>query len=368
VQLTLERDSLPATEITDRTPASEIRVHEGRLLFDQIDRLGDYAARRGSLPLSRHPRWLAVLRDGLCHTPYCLEAVTDGETRGFLALAHVRGALFGRFLVSLPYLNYGGPVADDEQTARRLIDRAVVLARRLDVRHLELRDERTIVHEAITETRTDKVHMRLELPATAGRLWDRLASKVRNQVRKGQKSDLAVAWGGESLLPEFYDVFSRNMRDLGTPVYGCGLFRSVLRHFPNQAELCVVRAGRDAVAAALLLHGPEVTEVPSASALRSHNHTCANMLMYWRLLERAVERGQAVFDFGRSSAESNTYRFKKQWGAEPFAAVWQYHVRRGSPGEMRPDNPRHQRRIHIWQRLPVWLTRLIGPPIIRGIP
>ncbi len=90
--------------------------------------------------------------------------------------------------------------------------------------------------------------------------------------------------------------------------------------------------------------------------------------MYWHLLERAIERGQQVFDFGRSSADSNTYRFKSQWGAQPHPAVWQYYVRQGSAGDMRPDNPKLQRRIRIWQRLPVWVTRLAGPPIIRGIP
>jgi len=92
------------------------------------------------------------------------------------------------------------------------------------------------------------------------------------------------------------------------------------------------------------------------------------MLLYWHLLVRAVERGQVFFDFGRSSEESNTYRFKKQWGATPFPAPWQYYLRQGTVGDMRPDNPKYQRLIRIWQRLPVGLTRLIGPPIVRGIP
>ena len=61
-----------------------------------------------------HPGWLNVLAQGLHHTPYCLEALEGGRTRGFLALAGVESFLFGSFLVSLPYLNYGGPVADDE--------------------------------------------------------------------------------------------------------------------------------------------------------------------------------------------------------------------------------------------------------------
>ncbi len=158
------------------------------------------------------------------------------------------------------------------------------------------------------------------------------------------------------------------MRDLGTPVFGRQLFRSVLRQFPERAELCVVRADGEAVAAALLLHGWGTSEVPSASSLREHNASCANMLLYWNLLERSVQRRQTCFDFGRSSVESNTYRFKKQWGAEPTPAVWQYHVRAGNPTDVRPDNPRYQRFIRCWQKLPVPLTRWLGPHIVRGIP
>lgn len=92
------------------------------------------------------------------------------------------------------------------------------------------------------------------------------------------------------------------------------------------------------------------------------------MLMYRHLLDRAVERGQEVFDFGRSTTNGTTFKFKKQWGAETHPATWQYHLRDGDAGEMRPDNPKYQRLIRLWQRLPVPVTRLVGPMIVRGIP
>src|SRR5262249_7799916 len=155
--------------------------------------------------------------------------------------------------------------------------------------------ETQVAHPKLSPVRRDKVHMRLNLPATAGALWDKIPAKVRNQVRKGQKHGLTAAWGRHDVLPEFHAVFSENMRDLGTPTYGKKLFAAILDQFPDRSEFCVVRDGKKPVAGALLLHGWGVTEVPSASSLRSHNHTCANMLLYWDLLERAVQRGQSVF-------------------------------------------------------------------------
>jgi FemAB-related protein (PEP-CTERM system-associated) len=346
----------------------QVVVHDARGLPRELPRLSAYCEGRGPLPLSCHPGWLAVLQRSMGHTPYCLEAVAEGRTRGFLALCYVRSLLFGRYLVGLPYVNYGGALADDDSVAGLLIDRAVQLATELRVRYLELRHEFHYAHPALSERRCDKVNMRRPLPATAEELWKRLDSGVRNQVRKGRKNDLTVHWGGVDLVPEFYDVFARNMRDLGTPVYGRKLFRLALDQFGERAELCVVRAGQKAIAAAMLLHGWGVTEVPSASSLRQFNHTNANMLMYWHLLERAVERRQSAFDFGRCNTDSNTFRFKKQWGAEPTPAEWQYHPLDGTVGALRSSNPRYQRLIGWWKRLPVLLTRLVGPLIVRGIP
>jgi hypothetical protein len=92
------------------------------------------------------------------------------------------------------------------------------------------------------------------------------------------------------------------------------------------------------------------------------------MWMYHHLLARAITKGSELFDFGRSTQDSNTYRFKAQWNATASPSVWQYYVRRGSIDEMRPDSVTNQRLIQIWKRLPVWLTRWLGPPIVRGIP
>ena len=320
------------------------------------------------VPLSKHPLWLGVLHAGLGHEVYAVEAVAGGRTVGFLPLACVRSLLFGRFLVSLPYLNSNGVVAHSADVQAALIARAATLADELDVRHLELRHEAPAAHPALTAALTSKVHMRLPLPATAELLWKGFDTKVRNQVRKGEKGGFAVAWGGGELLDDFHDVLAENMRDLGSPVYGKELFTAILGAFPGDAELCVVRDGAKPVAAALLLHGWGVTEVPTASSLREYNPSNVNMLMYHHLLQRAVGRGQRVFDFGRSTTEGSTFKFKKQWGAVPHPAAWQYGVLRGELGEMRPDNPRYQRAIRLWQRLPVALTRRVGPLIVRGIP
>lgn len=315
-------------------------------------------------------RWIDAISRGLKHRVYLLTAYDSNDRpAGYLPLCLVAGPIFGKFLVSLPYVNTGGVVASHREIADGLAQEALRLADQLKVKHLELRHELPLEGlQQFNLERTDKVHMRLQLPDTVEELRSSLKSKVRSQVKKSHESGLTFEFGQQELLKDFYDVFAVNMRDLGTPVFSKRLFLEILDQFSGDAEICVVRSGRRAAAAALLVHAQQVTEVPSASCLREFNRMNANMFMYWQLLERAIERGSQVFDFGRSSAESGTYRFKKQWGAVPEPATWQYYVRQGDPADMRPDSEGKQRLVRIWQKLPVWMTRCLGPTIVRGIP
>ncbi|REK43589.1 MAG: FemAB family PEP-CTERM system-associated protein [Planctomycetota bacterium] len=326
----------------------------------------DFTTRHGAY--WSDPRWLTALCRGLGHRPYGFLARREGQIVGVLPLASMNTFLFGRFLVSLPYVNTSGVVSEDSEAASELIGNAQRLADTLDVRYLELRHETEFEHPALTEKLTTKVHMRLELTESSDELWKTFKPKVRNQIRKGEKQEFTVRWGGLDELDNYYAVFSENMRDLGTPVFSRELFRQILEQFPDEAELCTVFDGAKPIAAALLAHGPDMTQVPSASSLKAYNSSNVNMLMYWNLLCRSVERGQRRFDFGRSSEDSSTYRFKKQWGAVPEPAVWQYYPRKGRVTDVRRESGKFGYFIAAWQRLPLWLSRQIGPSIVRGIP
>ena len=237
-----------------------VNVLSGHDLRDRI--CAESKASRCADHPARDLRWLPILESAFGHRAYLIEA-DAGDARECLPLCFVKSRLFGRFLVSLPYVNSGGCDQYDDAVLAPLVDRAVQLADELDCQHLELRHERHCPHMALTEQMTSKVHMRLSLPSSMGELWDGLKAKVRNQVRKGEKQKFSVHWGSADLLDDFYAVFSRNMRDLGTPVFGRRLFAEILARFSDNAELCVLRDGARPIAAALLLHGCRLPKCPA---------------------------------------------------------------------------------------------------------
>jgi FemAB-related protein (PEP-CTERM system-associated) len=211
--------------------------------------------------------------------------------------------------------------------------------------------------------------MLLPLAGSVETMWEKVDKKVRNQVRKAQKSELTTDSGGAELLGEFYDVFCRNMRDLGTPVYGRRFFEEVLKQFPDRARVFVVRTGTTSVAAGISLAYRGSIEVPWASSLREYRTICPNYLLYWTMVEFAIANGFDQFDFGRSTPDDGPYNFKKQWGARPVPLCWEYQLLgAASLPDRSPKNPKFQAAIAVWQRLPLAVASLVGPHVARYLP
>jgi FemAB-related protein (PEP-CTERM system-associated) len=326
-----------------------------------------YVASHAHAASYHEPAWSRVVTRAFGHEARYLSALSNGRVVGVLPLVFFRSRLFGRFAVSMPFVNYGGVLADDPGAERALLEHAVEATSSAGGTHLELRHTRQRFHEL--PAKRHKVSMRLRLAATADAQWERLDRKLRNQVRKAEKSGLEVRVGGPELLDDFYTVFARNMRDLGTPVYAARFFREIVEAFPDRTRLFVVTAGGRAAAASIVHWRGESIEVPWASAIRDFNPLCANVLLYWRMLRFSIERGFSGFDFGRSTPGGGTFLFKEQWGAEPTPLVWEYWMAGGRPlPDLSPGNGSFARAISWWQRLPVPVATAIGPLIVRHIP
>ena len=308
--------------------------------------------------------WRAVFELAFGHQAVYLMALRGEDVCGVLPLVLIRSILFGRSLTSLPLLNYGGVVTADDEAADALVAAAANVARTHRCGHVELRHRRR--RFPALPVKQHKVAMLLDLGDAT---WGQLDKKVRNQIRKAQKSGLTSHSGGRDLLSEFYAVFTRNMRDLGTPVYGKEFFDAVLRAFPDRTDVHLIRLDGRPVAAAISYRSGRTIEVPWASSVRDYNPLCPNHLLYWSIIELAASRGLEVLDFGRSTPGEGTFKFKEQWGARALALHWEYILesRRTLP-DTSPTNPKFQLAIELWKRLPLPLATRIGPRVVRGIP
>jgi serine/alanine adding enzyme len=313
-------------------------------------------------------RWGTIIQKSFGHRYYLLVSEDDkGTVNGVLPLVHMKSWSFGNFIVSMPFLNYGGVLADDETSRNLLLDEAIRIAKDLKVDHVEFRQEGPLLNGF--PVKTAKVSMRLDLPGSHDQLWKSFPSKLRSQIKVPQKAGMVARIGRLEELDSFYDVFSVNMRSLGTPVYPKRFFQAILEQFPESTWICSVYAGNKAVASGFLAGHKHRLEIPWASSLRKYNRSSPNMLLYWSCLKFACDNGFDLFDFGRSTPEESTYKFKEQWGASPSPMPWAYWVRDQGPiPDITPRNRKYHLAIEIWKRLPLHVTKMLGPRIIRNIP
>lgn len=365
-----------ATTAADDRPAAAANTPDPGESLSGIAAIGEvnasqwdaFAAASGAATIYHRWVWRDIVASVFGHETHYLAVQAPGGTiSGILPLVRLRSFLFGDFMVGLPYFNYGGVVARSVAARDALLEAAIGLARERNCRHVELRQREPL--PSGWPARVDKVAMVLALPQSPEELWKSLPSKVRTDARRPARRGISCEFGAAELLPEFYAVFSENMRDLGTPVYPVTFFKAILTALPANASLVVARNGSRAVAAGLLLEHAGGMEIPWASSLRSFNKLGANMFMYGRVLEHAIVRGCRSFDFGRSTIDSGTYLFKKQWGARPRQLYWNYWLRDGGElPHLRPDNPKFRAAVAVWRRLPLALANRLGPHLVKYLP
>ena len=315
------------------------------------------------------PAWLDIFKEGYGKEGFTLVSVdaATGAVDGAAPACFLSSPVFGRNLVCLPYLDYGGILARDpgvqEGLRKELVAQALQRKASLEIRGLE-------ALSGMPEGLNLKVAMLLPLaPDGSEAYWKSLDAKVRNQVRKAEKSQVSVIWGREERLDDFYDVFCVNMRDLGSPVHSKAFFSSVFKHMPG-AQIGTAHRGGKCIGGLFRILWRGTLVIPWASTLKEERVHCPNNALYWESIRFAFEQKCGQVDFGRSSKEEGTYKFKKQWLAQEAPLHWyqfdgqgdvRTEVRHASTGKLGWVRS-------VWSRLPLPLANALGPMIRGGIP
>lgn len=330
----------------------------------------DYVANNDLATAFHQLGWKAVIKKSFGHTPFFLVARDEAKIRGILPLYLLESRIFGRSLISLPFLDRAGVLADDLEMANSLCQQAIKIARETRVDFLELRNDREIESGNFI-TRTHKVDFILPLDPDLDFVWrKRLSKSVKNKVRIAQKSNLQVYLGNSVQdMESFYKIYCINLRFLGTPVYPQKFFINMLKEFPEQVKILLVMNEGKVIGGKILFHFKDTLYFMAQASMREYANLHPNNLLYWTAIEYASKNDFKFCDMGRSNIDSGPYSFKKHWGAEIRPLYWQYYLGQGRKmPNLSPSNPKFSFAINLWKRLPLGLTELIGPLISRYLP
>ena len=340
---------------------AEILLEEDSSLWD------DYVQKHPNGTLYHKIAWKKIVENSFGHSTYYLISKDSGKVNGVLPLVSLKSKIFGNILCSMPFLNFGGILSDDENSCNALIESSRKIALELDTDFIELRHQNQVNEKFVSNTH--KVSMTIGLNKDPEVLWNNFSSKHRNELRKSLKSDLTIKFGKEELLDEYYTLISRGWRDLGTPIYAKSFFKNILEHLNKNIELVLVYHKYKPIAAAYNGLFKDTIEGMWTYSLPEYRRLRTNYFLYWKMIERACEQGFETYHLGRSSKDTGAVMFKKKWKAEPHQLYWDYLLfKNNKMPEINVNNPKYKLMISTWQKLPVWLTQIIGPQFAKYIP
>lgn len=346
--------------------ASSPPVHVTRLAPDTMSAWARVPTLAERSHLAHAVEWAEVIREAYGHTPLYLVAEDESGEHGLLPAIVVRRPFLRPIVTSMPFLDGGGPCVTASHLESGLLLRLVQEARRLGARHVEVRSaSRLPVASAPME---HKVNLVLPLAPDPEAVFARIDRAARSQIRKAERSGLSIDVGGREHLDAFFAIFATRMHELGSPVHAKSFFEAIFNHFGTRARIVLATKGETPIGGLMALATHDTVTVPWAASLREYAACCPNMLLYWEAIRAASRDGFRRFDFGRSTRNSGTYRFKRQWGAQDEPIYW-YSI----PVDAVHDEEPHESRahnvaaageelgVHLWRLLPCPVTRQLGP-------
>jgi FemAB-related protein (PEP-CTERM system-associated) len=311
--------------------------------------------------------WKEVIENAFGWPTFYLVAKEATEIKGVLPLVWQKSWLFGSFLTSLPFFSDAGVLAESREAEKLLVEEAIALSRRVGASYLELRHRRD--HGLGLPTKTSKVRVLVKVEPDKDKMLKALRSEVRTKIRKAWKSGLTSEMLGEDALSDFYAIFAERMRDLGTPVYSESFFSEIFKVFGADSRICVVRYRGKPIAATFVTAFRETLESLWSSYRRRFVALEPTALLNWTILLYAGEKGCHTFDFGRSTVGSGAHSYKLQWSSQEVPLFWDYWSPDGNDKpELDRANPKYDMYIKLWRRLPLGLTKRLGPSIARCLP
>ncbi len=277
-----------------------------------------------------------------------------GRLLAILPMTRVRRPLAGTGLISNPFAVSAGPLYVEGLDPSAMLEMVARQAQSVD--YLEMRDASFALPDT-WQTSQYFVNFEKTLLPDHEKNWLAIPNRQRAVIRKADKLTI----NHHDDLERFLEVYSVSLRNLGTPIYPRQYFEKLLEFFAE--SICLVNVshrGKDLTTVLCFKHKNRLMPYYGGGLLEARDHH-AYPWMYWQLMQYGVDHAMPVFDFGRSPAKSGPYAFKKNLGFEARPLNYAYLPINGPVPDLTGNSRTARTLIAIWQKLPVGITKLLGP-------
>jgi len=310
------------------------------------------------------PQWKEVLEDTFHYSPFYLFA-EDGNAKlcGILPLFQVKSFLTGNRLVSLPFSNTCGPIADSDYIVGELVNWAKRLYHKLKCSYLELRMMEP--NNFGFETNDYFSTYALELSDMKDEVWKKMDAKnIRRPVNKARK--LGVTIHRANTLAElkvfYFGLNQKHKRDLGVPVHPYEYYKSAYQHLKPYCDLYLAEKDGKVVSGIFnVKYKDAIFYLCGASNITYLKYHC-NKLTFWEAITDACGEGYRYFNFGKTSGgNKGLIRFKSDWGSEAQKLYFHYYPKIPKSLWLNREGVMARLITSVWTKLPVpfatWLSK-----------
>ena len=326
-----------------------------------------YVESQQNSSISHYIEWKDIITETFQIKSNYLIAVNENqEIEGILPLFLMRNIFGKKFLISNPIANYSGICTNSGEVTQLFISYLKIKCTTLNVEYLELRQLNQIINDL--HQKDSFVNYYLDLNGNEDSVWkNKLTPTVRNQVRKADKFQLVFC--ENETIDVFYAVYSHNMRDLGSPPIPKIYFQKIKEKLGEKVNVLSVYHNNKPICVMFVIKEKNFFSIPWASSLRKFNFMCPNNFIYWHAIKKAINEGYKIFDMGRSTKSTGTSHFKKQWGAIPIPLNYSYILNNAKEIPLDDaSNNKYDFAIKIWKKLPIIVSNLVGPKLIKYLP
>ncbi len=193
-------------------------------------------------------------------------------------------------------------------------------------------------------------------------LWNKIfTSNLRRKIRKAQKSNFEVILGeDEELVNKYYALYNTCMKKYGMPVYPKLLLNNLVNS-EIDLKILIIKKNDKPIAGLVLILDEELAWIPWAATNKAELSDYCNYLLYWEAINYSKEKGIKIFDFGRCSFGSSSYKFKRQFGT--------YHVVLKTMSNSKKNiYSKYLVAQYFWRLMPMKLKQFLDSKIIYYLP
>jgi lipid II:glycine glycyltransferase (peptidoglycan interpeptide bridge formation enzyme) len=317
----------------------------------------------------------------------------EGKIQSVYPMMTLKNKLFKSKHINMPFSDIGGISGE---TSKVTIEKMVKTLQNKGKYKIEIRLDNQpkykeldkILQSTGFKKTPNKSHIVIDLKKqTKESMWKQFHKHTRNDIRKAEKSNLKIVQvDNEIELKKTYKLYEKQMRDFGSPQHKYKYFKNLLlnanEHFYALNIYHEQSSKTKPIATSILLYANTNGYLAFNVSNPKHRDKRPNDLLYWTTIKWAmnnknkithIDTGQVDTDSEKGTHANGLSRFKQKWlGTIIDKYTYTYDsnqenenknikVEENSKSVLRGSKLKKFR--GIWKKLPLIITRVIGPRI-----